>query len=162
VPPHLPPTDDRPTEQPAKPGLTWGVRFALLFLVAVIGALFSIALLEKMDPYGADGVARKDGTHEQLGLPPCTFKSLTGKLCPSCGMSTSFALLMRGDVINSYRANAVGTLLAVFLLLCIPWALISLMGNRLVYIASLERALTWAVAIFLTLLLVRWAIVLLL
>ena len=49
-------------------------------------------------------------THRQLGLPPCTFKEMTGLPCPSCGMTSSFALLVRGDVMNSLRANAVGTL----------------------------------------------------
>jgi hypothetical protein len=99
-------------------------------------------------------------THRQLGLPECTFKTLTGEPCPSCGMTTSFALLMRGDLVNSLQANWVGTVLAVFLLLLIPWALTSLIRGRFVFIQSLERALTWAVTFFLTLLLVRWAFVL--
>lgn len=160
MPPHLPMTDeDRPTEQAGQPRLTWGIRITLVFVVALLIALFSLAAW--LDPYDASGKARKDETHRQLGLPECTFKNLTGKPCPSCGMTTSFSLLLRGDFIHAYEANEVGLLLASFLLVCIPWAIISLFRNRLVYIESLERALTWAVAVFLTLLLVRWAIVLL-
>ena len=34
------------------------------------------------------------GTHQQLGLPPCNFVTLTGYPCPACGMTTSFALLV--------------------------------------------------------------------
>jgi hypothetical protein len=153
-------TDARPTETPKKAGLTWKVRLALVGIAAGLVALFSVAAW--VDPYDADGSARKMETHTQLGLPPCTFLSLTKKPCPSCGMTTSFALLLRGDVINSFRANAVGTLLATFLLVVIPWTVVSLLRNRLVWIASLERALTWTVAIFLTLLLLRWAVVLIL
>ena len=31
-------------------------------------------------------------------MPPCNFVLMTGKPCPSCGMTTSFALLVRGDI----------------------------------------------------------------
>jgi hypothetical protein len=75
-------------------------------------------------------------------------------------MTTSFALLVRGDVVNSLRANAVGTLLALFWLALIPWSLIGALRGRLVYVRSLERALTRALIVFMTLLLLRWAVVL--
>jgi hypothetical protein len=85
---------------------------------------------------------------------------MTGKPCPSCGMTTSFALLIRGDFVNAFRANEVGVLLAVFLIDEIPWSVVCVIRGRLFFIRSLERALTWSVAVFLTLLLVRWVIVL--
>ena len=31
------------------------------------------------------------GTHEQVGLPPCTFIRVFNVRCPTCGMMTSFA-----------------------------------------------------------------------
>src|ERR1700739_4433028 len=61
-----------------------------------------------MNPYDSDGNPRRMATHTQLGLAPCNFVLLTGKPCPSCGMTTSFALLVRGDVVASVRANCVG------------------------------------------------------
>jgi hypothetical protein len=85
---------------------------------------------------------------------------MTGVPCPSCGMTTSFALLVRGDVENSLRANAVGTLLAAFGLVLVPWSLASVARGRLLIIRSLERALTWTVVVFVALMLIRWAIVL--
>jgi hypothetical protein len=140
------------------PSLTWQVRLVLIVVAGLLLAVFATALW--LDPYYADGTARPDETHRQLGLPECTFKTLTGKPCPSCGMTTSFSLLTHLDPINSLRANAVGTLLAGFLLMVLPWSIVCLVRGRLYFIKSLERALTWTVAVFLILLLVRWAIVL--
>lgn len=45
------------------------------------------------------------GTHQQLGLPPCVFYVITGHLCPSCGATTSFSLLMHGQWITAFHAN---------------------------------------------------------
>ena len=119
--------------------------------------VFAIALW--LNPY-ENGHARRMETHLQLGLPPCNFRLLTGMPCPSCGMTTSFSLLMHGDLENSLRANAVGTLLALFCLGLIPWSLVSVWCGRSLFIASLERAVTWVVIIFLALLMIRWVIVL--
>lgn len=159
VPPQLPTSDVRSTGARGQTALTWKVRTALGVLAIGLASVFVIAAF--LDPYYEDGKPRIDETHRQLGLPECTFKTLTGKPCPSCGMTTSFALLLRGDVPNSVRANAVGSLLAVFLVLLIPWAVASVVRGRLLYIASFERALTWTVAVFLMLLVVRWGIILL-
>ena len=105
-------------------------------------------------------VPRQMETHTKLGLPPCAFKDTVGLPCPSCGMTTSFALLVRGDVWNSLRANAAGTLLALFCLALIPWNLASIFWERPVFILSLERALIRIVVGFLALILIRWVIVL--
>jgi hypothetical protein len=156
------------------------VRIALCLVVAVlVGVFVTAGVLQVIDvnikvlglhiklghpdigikPYDEEGHAYTMETHRQLGLPECTFKTLTGKPCPSCGLTTSFALLVHGDVINSLRANSVGTLLAVFLVLVIPWAVVSVVRGRTLFIRSIERALTWTVACFLALLLLRWVIV---
>ena len=99
-------------------------------------------------------------THRQLGLPPCTFMEMTGVPCPSCGMTTSFALLVRGDVLNSLRANAVGTVLAAACLLFIPWGLTSALLARPMFVNTVEKALIRAVIALVSLMLIRWAIVL--
>src|SRR5437879_4974629 len=105
------------------PVLNKWVRGILLLATAGLVTVFVIAA--KLNPYDANGQARRMETHRQLHLPPCTFYQMTGLPCPSCGMTTSFSLLMHGDVPNSLRANAVGTLLAVFCLALIPWNLAS-------------------------------------
>jgi len=48
------------------------------------------------------------GTHQQLGLPPCTVRMLWGIRCPACGMTTSWAHLVRGQWRQSLAANAGG------------------------------------------------------
>ena len=63
------------------------------------------------------------GTHQQLGLPPCTFDTIFGIRCPTCGMTTSWSHLMHGDVAASWRANAGGTCLAFASVLCGIWAI---------------------------------------
>jgi hypothetical protein len=103
---------------------------------------------------------RRMETHRQLGLPPCTFYLMTDLPCPSCGMTTSFSLLAHGDVGNSLRANFVGTLLALFGLVVIPWGLACAVTGRTYFIVSIERGLIAVIVTFLTLLIFRWALVL--
>ena len=142
----------------AIPVLRGWVRGGLVGLALGLVAVFAVAAW--LNPYNADGLPLTMATHRQMGLPPCTFFATTGLPCPSCGMTTSFALLVRGDVTNSLRANAVGTLLAVFCVLLIPWCLASAACRRTLFVYSMERALTFLVLIFFSLMLLRWAIVL--
>src|SRR5207237_10247334 len=104
----------------ALPVLGVWVRGALVGIALGMAVVFVIAT--RLNPYNPDGSARPLGTHMQMGLPPCTFYEATGRRlpCPSCRMTTSFALLVRGDVVNSLRANSAGTLLALFCLAFIP------------------------------------------
>jgi hypothetical protein len=160
VPAQLSPPDDVDDYPAVEPYLTWWVRGTLLVIVAGLVAVFTIAVL--LNPYNPDGTPRTMATHTTwpLNLPDCTFKTLTGLPCPSCGMTTSFSLLMHGDPVNSLRANWVGTGLAVFCLVLIPWALASVWLKRPLFLASVERALAYAVVGFLLLMLLRWGIVL--
>jgi hypothetical protein len=135
------------------------VRGTLVGVAVGLVAVFVTA--RRLDPYFPDGTPRRVGTHQQLGLPPCTFRVATGLPCPSCGMTTSFAFLMHGDVGQSLRANAVGTLLAVFGLGLIPWCLASAWRRRPLFVRSVERTVTTFVLVLLGLLLVRWTVMLL-
>jgi hypothetical protein len=134
------------------------VRGTLVGLALALSGVFAVAIW--LNPYNDDGSPRTMATHRQMHLPPCTFYATTGLPCPSCGMTTSFALLMHGDVLNSLRANAVGTLLAVFCLMLIPWCLASAVRRQTLFLRSLERTLTFVVLAFLSLMLLRWMIVL--
>ncbi|MHC5112611.1 MAG: DUF2752 domain-containing protein [Planctomycetota bacterium] len=53
------------------------------------------------------------GTHRQLGLPPCSSIALFGLPCPTCGMTTAFALAVRGKWMAAFQAQPAGLLLAI-------------------------------------------------
>ncbi len=134
------------------------MRGSLIGVALALVAVFVVAAL--LNPYHEDGSPLRMATHQKMGLPPCTFFDKTGLPCPSCGMTTSFSLLMHGDLANSLRANWVGTLLALFCLTLIPWCLGSVVCKRTLFLYSVERALTRVVLAFLGLMMLRWAIVL--
>jgi len=142
----------------APPALNAWVRGTMLGVALGWIAVFAIAIW--LNPYRDDGQARTMETHRQMGLPPCTFKVISGLPCPSCGMTTSFSLLMHGDLWHSLQANAVGTLLALVGLAYVPWSLASVVWKRPLFIASMEKALIGLVLGFLVLMLARWLIVL--
>jgi hypothetical protein len=135
------------------PALRHGLASFALVLVGVL------AVAAWLHPYDDEGRPLLMETHLQLGLPPCTFRLLTGMPCPSCGMTTSFALLMHGDIAASLRANAVGTVLAIIAMLLIPWSLLCACKNRLYGIVSIEKTLTIWVIILMSITLLRWLIV---
>lgn len=86
------------------------------------------------------------GTHQNLGLPPCTFRTLFKIPCPGCGMTTSFSYLMRGQIVPALRANAGGVLLAVVCAVQIPWCWWSAAAGRLAAVSDPSRCLV-AIAI---------------
>jgi hypothetical protein len=133
------------------------VRAALIVIALSLIGIFAIAIA--LDPY-KDGKVWLAETHRQMGLPPCTFKDITGLPCPSCGMTSSFALAIRGDLVNSLQANWVGTLLALGCLAFIPWGIVCAFKGRLLLIGSFENLLIYGVLAFVLLMLGRWAIVL--
>lgn len=131
--------------------LNRAVRAALVLIAAGLTVVFALAWWLKPDPRGL-------GTHQQLGLPPCSFHWVTGLPCPSCGMTTSFSHLMHGDVRESLKANPVGTLLAGLCLAAIPWCVLSgLLGRRLL-IGDFDMFAAYGVTVLLVLLLGAWGI----
>ncbi|MAT68839.1 MAG: hypothetical protein CMJ58_04885 [Planctomycetaceae bacterium] len=111
-----PPSNDRRALRGAE-------RLSVAALVAVLVGALAAAAWVTPD-------ARGHGTHEQLGLAPCKFRSLTGHACPSCGMTTAWARMVRGDVVGATLANAAGAALAVAAIVAVPWLLVAVIRGR--------------------------------
>ncbi len=85
---------------------------------AMISGLIVFALLiiaSKLEP-NPTGF----GTHQQLGLPPCTSVVLFGWRCPACGMTTSWALLLHGRMVDALATNAAGVAFALIAIAYLP------------------------------------------
>ena len=100
---------------------------------------------------------RRMALYVQLGLPKCSSVQMFGKPCPACGMTTSFALLTHGDVVNSMRANWVGTLMCAAVIVLTPWLLVSAVRGRLLWVRNGELFSTIILSGLLLLMVGRWA-----
>ncbi len=76
--------------------------------VVALGCGSVVALAAWLDPSGAG-----HGTHEQLGLPACTLAMAIDRPCPTCGMTTSFAHAVRGDLLASFLTQPMGMVLSI-------------------------------------------------
>jgi hypothetical protein len=136
-------------------------RAVLIAIAVALTGVFVAAF--RIHPYDEDGKPRTMSTHTQLGMPPCNFVVMTGKPCPSCGMTTSFALLVRGDLVASARANWVGSVICVLWALMLVWALASGLRGKALFVppGRGELVFTVIVGVVLLLMLARWAAILL-
>jgi hypothetical protein len=149
----------RPVRRYRPNRIAWWVRGFLIAMALSFIVVFAIGAW--LNPYDADGLPRSMATHTQLGLPPCNMVQLIGKPCPACGMTTSFSLLMHGDLLNSLRANWAGTLLALGWMALIPWGLISAFRGKYLFIRDVELWISVLVLILLVVMVGRWIVVLL-
>jgi hypothetical protein len=132
-------------------------KLARAFLgIMALGFLVVFGIAAWLHPYDEAGRPYSMATHTQLGMPPCNMVVFYGKPCPSCGMTTSFSLLVHGDIGNSLKANWVGTLMAVFWIGLIPWGLYGALKGRVPWVRNLEIFLTVSVGITLALMVLRW------
>jgi len=76
--------------------------YALLLLGVLV--MFGVGWYLTPNPEG-------HGTHQQLGLPPCTIYFLAGRPCPSCGLTTSVSAILHGQFGLAWRANPIGFLI---------------------------------------------------
>jgi hypothetical protein len=74
-------------------------------------------------------------------------------------MTTSFALMVRGDLGNALSANPVGSALAFFLMLVLPWGIASLWFGKTLFIRSIELTALIVLALFVGIALLRWGII---
>lgn len=107
-------------------------RYTLLAVALVLVGVLGVARWLRPDPKGF-------GTHQQLGLLPCAFRTMTGYGCPSCGMTTAFAWFARGKPAESWGANPAGLVLAITCAILAPWMLVAAATGRAWGVRSLDR-----------------------
>lgn len=146
-------TDSDPEKQGSIPVeatiLSHSERIFLLLVVSGIVSVMATAALLTPDPRGF-------GTHLQLGLPECWFRSATGFNCPNCGMTTSFAWFVRGEWRRSFQANSSGSLLAVLASVVCLWFLAVVIRGRWIGIQSPGLLFVYVFAGWVALSLVFW------
>ena len=101
-------------------------RLAFASVAIILLVLLGIASWLVPDPAGL-------GTHQQLGLPGCTMMTVFGVRCPACGMTTSWAHTLDGDLVSGIRASLSGVMLclaSLFLMLAFICSAISGRGFR--------------------------------
>jgi hypothetical protein len=69
-------------------------------------ALLAVAVALPPDPRGF-------GTHMRLGTGPCGVLIVTGYPCPTCGMTTAFAHVVRGEWWRAFLVQPAGFVLAL-------------------------------------------------
>jgi hypothetical protein len=96
------------------------------------------------------------GTHRRLGLPPCTFLTLVGRPCPSCGMTTAWAYLMKGQWLEALRANAGGALLCLLAVAAVPWLLGSAIRGAWFFGPLRDATIAWIAAVVFAVMSIQW------
>ncbi len=128
-------------------------RWALVVWAGFLIAGFALAIRLEPDPRGF-------GTHQRLGLPPCSVRLWLGVPCPSCGGTTAFAWFVRGHWIAALQANPAAFGLALLSALMIPWSLYSAVIARLWRVQQPDLFLMWILGVFLAVSLVQWLVTL--
>jgi hypothetical protein len=102
---------------------TMGARLAWSGVAVSCAAVLVLACWLRPDRRGF-------GTHEQLGMPPCSFVVLTRLPCPTCGMTTAFALMMHGHPWLALKAQPAGAILSLGTVVLLPVAVVVTVTGR--------------------------------
>lgn len=133
---------------PAEP-LSRRGRWSLAAVALVLLALLTTAAM--LEPATAGY-----GTHRQLGLSECFVVRRWGVLCPTCGMTTAWARLLRLDLPGALAASAGGALLCVAAALAVPWLLATAARGRWCYLRPTPNLVLPAVAVLALVVLIDW------
>ncbi|MGI9014243.1 MAG: DUF2752 domain-containing protein [Phycisphaerales bacterium] len=85
------------------------------------------------------------GTHEQLGMPRCTWVVQFDLPCPTCGMTTAFAYAADGHLWQSLRTQPMGFLLVFATVAAFLVSLYVLLSGRDIsyHLYPLTQPRTW-------------------
>jgi len=125
-------------------------RLAQAGVLIVLAAALALGLALEPSPTGM-------GTHTALGLPPCGMLVMTGRPCPTCGVTTSFVLAAHGRFYDALVNQPFGFI-----------SFVLTVGGMLVTAATLVTGRSWVpvltvygvavpAAVLLALALLSWA-----
>ncbi len=130
--------------------LSKSIRFlALLSGVGVLALLLTARILEP----AAEGY----GTHRQLGFPPCSSLVLFGTKCPACGMTTSWSMLLRGQISGAIRANVGGLMIGLIAMAYLPTSCYLFLSGRTSRRGLVSLAFGCSLLIAMTASILQWA-----
>ncbi len=123
--------------------------------ILAAAVLVSLGLFLTPDPRGV-------GTHEQVGLRPCTTMELWGIPCPGCGVTTSVTKATQRNFWGSFKNQPFGFLCFLFGIAFVVWTPIahfrgrdlwadfnSLRLGRWLVVSCVLAGLAWAYKIWL-------------
>lgn len=97
-------------------------------LIQALGALGAWAVL--LIAVGVEPSPEGLGTHVRLGMQPCVFHQMTGRPCPGCGLTTAFADMAHGRVVEALVAQPFGAVLFALVLVLASGLTVSAVGGR--------------------------------
>ena len=128
-------------------------RYRLLAAVLGFALMVLLAAAGRLEPD-----RRGYGTHQQFGLPPCTIYLVFGLRCPTCGMTTSWAHLVRGQIVGAVRANSGGAVLGLLAGIGGVWLPWSAARGRWIGWVPTVNACAWIAAAVVTVTIVDWGL----
>ena len=119
--------------EPSSRDHSWLGQVVAFGLILCSGIVLGLSIYLEPDPNGF-------GTHRQLGLGMCTFKSLTEFPCPMCGMTTSFALMSQLSILKAILTQPFGVVLYLLNLLVLILSVLYIAGKN-----THQRVLYWII-----------------
>ncbi|MCA8971583.1 MAG: DUF2752 domain-containing protein [Planctomycetes bacterium] len=98
-------------------------------VLLVILALAGLALMGWL-VVATDPDPRGFGTHEQLGMQPCSWPLLYGEPCPTCGVTTAASLVVHLRPVEAVRVQPFGAVLTIALVAFVLAALLHAVRGR--------------------------------
>ncbi|MCH2142302.1 MAG: DUF2752 domain-containing protein [Phycisphaerales bacterium] len=90
--------------------------------------------------------AEGHGTHRQLGLPACGWQVSMGIPCPTCGMTTSFSHVARGDYLTAAIVQPAGMMLSILVAMTVVaslWAAVTGAPMQRFLAGALRPGIVW-------------------
>ena len=97
-----------------------------------------------------------DGTHQQLGLPPCSSLVIMGYPCPTCGMTTAFAHTVRGQLVSAFSAQPAGLVAALGVIASAVLSLYVACTGRVIVVNWYRISPSWVIVGVILLILAGW------